>query len=101
MLKNLGTETHVIEFAPVLMAKQLDVQGGAQRRRKIKEMGVRVHTGKNTQQIVHHSAGGKILTFADGSALDVDFIVFSTSIRPQDKLAKQCSLALGQRGGSP
>jgi len=98
-LKNLGVETHVIEFAPVLMAEQLDVQGGEQLRRKIEEMGVLVHTSKNTRQIVHHAAGGKTLEFADDSALDVDFIVFSTGIRPQDKLAKQCGLALGQRGG--
>ncbi|MFW0700937.1 nitrite reductase large subunit NirB [Pantoea sp. R13S299] len=98
-LKNLGIETHVIEFAPVLMAEQLDQQGGEQLRRKIEQMGVRVHTGKNTQQIVHHEHGGKTLQFADGSALEVDFIVFSTGIRPQDKLAKQCGLNLGPRGG--
>ncbi|SNY79073.1 nitrite reductase large subunit NirB [Pantoea sp. GL120224-02] len=98
-LKNLGIETHVIEFAPGLMAEQLDAQGGEQLRRKIEQMGVLVHTGKNTQQIVHHAKGGKTLEFADGSALDVDFIVFSTGIRPQDKLAKQCGLEIGQRGG--
>ncbi|PAW35160.1 nitrite reductase (NAD(P)H) [Pantoea vagans] len=98
-LKNLGIETHVIEFAPVLMAEQLDQQGGEQLRRKIEQMGVRVHTSKNTQQIVHHEHGGKTLQFADGSALEVDFIVFSTGIRPQDKLAKQCGLTLGPRGG--
>ena len=45
-LKNLGIETHVIEFAPVLMAEQLDTQGGEQLRRKIEQMGVQVHTGK-------------------------------------------------------
>ena len=98
-LKNLGIETHVIEFAPVLMAEQLDQQGGEQLRRKIEQMGVRVHTGKNTQQIHHHEHGGKTLEFADGSELEVDFIVFSTGIRPQDKLAKQCGLVLGPRGG--
>lgn len=98
-LKNLGIETHVIEFAPVLMAEQLDQQGGEQLRRRIEEMGVRVHTGKNTQQIVHHAQGGKTLQFADGSTLAVDFIVFSTGIRPQDALAKQCGLTLGPRGG--
>ncbi|WP_313655090.1 nitrite reductase large subunit NirB [Pantoea sp.] len=98
-LKNLGIETHVIEFAPVLMAEQLDQQGGELLRRKIEQMGVRVHTGKNTRQIVHHEHGGKTLQFADGSALEVDFIVFSTGIRPQDKLAKQCGLSLGPRGG--
>nr|WP_154324427.1 nitrite reductase large subunit NirB [Pantoea sp. 201603H] len=98
-LKNLGIETHVIEFAPVLMAEQLDPMGGEQLRQKIERMGVRVHTGKNTQKIVHHHNAGKTLNFADGSHLDVDFIVFSTGIRPQDKLAKQCDLPLGQRGG--
>lgn len=98
-LKNLGIETHVIEFASVLMAEQLDQQGGELLRHKIEQMGVRVHTSKNTRQIVHHKHGGKTLEFADGSALEVDFIVFSTGIRPQDKLAKQCGLTLGPRGG--
>ncbi|ERK11634.1 Nitrite reductase [NAD(P)H] large subunit [Pantoea sp. AS-PWVM4] len=98
-LQTLGIETHVIEFAPVLMAEQLDRQGGEQLRRKIEQMGVQVHTGKNTHEIVHHSHGGKTLHFKDNSALDVDFIVFSTGIRAQDQLAKHCGLPLGPRGG--
>ncbi|MGB5446358.1 MAG: nitrite reductase large subunit NirB [Psychromonas sp.] len=99
-LKALGVETHVIEFAPVLMAEQLDQQGGQMLRQKIENIGVNVHTGKNTQEIV---ASGKTarntMKFADGTELEVDFIVFSTGIRPQDKLAKQCGLELGPRGG--
>ncbi|SCC20351.1 nitrite reductase large subunit NirB [Gilliamella intestini] len=97
-LKNLGMETHVVEFAPVLMAEQLDVQGGEQLRRKIEEMGVGVHTSKNTQEIIHTPAG-KVMQFADGSALEVDFIVFSTGIRANDKLAQECELEIGPRGG--
>ncbi|MGO2343699.1 MAG: FAD-dependent oxidoreductase, partial [Vibrio litoralis] len=38
-LKALGVETHVIEFAPVLMAEQLDLQGGLKLRNKIERMG--------------------------------------------------------------
>lgn len=97
-VKNLGIETHVIEFAPVLMAEQLDAMGGEQLRRKIEEMGVGVHTSKNTQEIMH-SPNGKIMQFADGSSLNVDFIVFSTGIRPHDELAKACELEIGLRGG--
>ncbi|KAA1346430.1 nitrite reductase (NAD(P)H), partial [Escherichia coli] len=41
----------------------------------------------------------KTMRFADGSELEVDFIVFSTGIRPRDKLATQCGLAVAQRGG--
>ncbi|PWI32509.1 nitrite reductase (NAD(P)H) [Vibrio albus] len=99
-LKALGVETHVIEFAPVLMAEQLDQQGGMQLRKKIESMGVQVHTSKNTQEIV---AGGdnarNTMQFADGSKLEVDFIVFSTGIRPQDKLARQMELDIAPRGG--
>lgn len=97
-VKNLGMETHVVEFAPVLMAEQLDTMGGEQLRRKIEEMGVGVHTGKNTQEIVH-TPNGKIMQFVDGSSLEVDFIVFSTGIRPHDELAKACELDIGPRGG--
>jgi len=98
-LKNLGIETHVIEFAPVLMAEQLDPLGGQQLRQKIEQMGVLVHTSKNTQAIIDRPTDGKTLQFADGSELEVDFIVFSTGIRPRDTLARQAELPLGQRGG--
>lgn len=98
-LKNLGIETHVIEFAPVLMAEQLDPLGGEQLRKKIEQMGVRVHTSKNTQRISDRPEGGKKLRFADDSELDVDFIVFSTGIRPQDTLARQAELPVAPRGG--
>ncbi|WP_392566147.1 nitrite reductase large subunit NirB [Utexia brackfieldae] len=97
-LKNLGIEAHVVEFAPVLMAEQLDAMGGEQLRKKIEDMGVIVHTSKNTQEILHH-AHGKTMAFADGSQLDIDFIVFSTGIRAQDKLGRDSQLAIGPRGG--
>ncbi|MCG3864490.1 MULTISPECIES: nitrite reductase large subunit NirB [unclassified Photobacterium] len=99
-LKALGVETHVIEFANVLMAEQLDPQGGQQLRNKIEQLGVNVHTGKNTQEIIPSGQNARnTLQFADGTSLEVDFIVFSTGIRPQDKLATQCGLTTGQRGG--
>ncbi|CAI1186037.1 Nitric oxide reductase FlRd-NAD(+) reductase [Serratia plymuthica] len=99
-LKSLGVETHVIEFAPMLMAEQLDPMGGDQLRRKIERMGVKVHTGKNTKEIVNGGEQArKTMQFADGTELEVDFIVFSTGIRAQDKLAHQCGLATARRGG--
>ncbi len=100
-LKALGLETHVVEFAPVLMAEQLDRMGGELLRRKIEAMGVQVHTSKSTQEILMH--GGKTaahrLNFADGSQLEVDVVVFSTGIRPQDTLGRYSDLAIAERGG--
>ena len=100
-LKALGLETHVVEFAPVLMAEQLDGQGGQLLRRKIESMGVQVHTSKSTSEILMH--GGEQakhrLAFADGSQLEVDVVVFSTGIRPQDTLGRYGDLAIAERGG--
>ncbi|WED22596.1 nitrite reductase large subunit NirB [Vibrio sp. JC009] len=99
-LKALGVETHVIEFAPVLMAEQLDQQGGQQLRNKIERMGVQVHTSKNTLEIVAEGETARnTMKFADDTELQVDFIVFSTGIRPQDKLARQAGLEIAPRGG--
>lgn len=97
-LKNLGIQTHVVEFANVLMAEQLDVIGGEQLRHKIEEMGVSVHTSKNTQEILH-TPQGKVMQFVDGTSLEIDFIVFSTGIRANDQLARDCQLDIGIRGG--
>jgi len=98
-LKDLGLETHVVEFAPRLMAVQVDDGGGRILRRKIEQLGVRVHTGRNTTRIEDGAAARHRMIFADGSDLEADVIVFSAGIRPRDELARQCGLAVGERGG--
>jgi nitrite reductase (NADH) large subunit len=98
-LKDLGLQTHVIEFAPRLMAVQVDEGGGRVLRRKIESLGVRVHTGKSTQSIEDGAGAVHKLRFADGSELETDVLVFSAGIRPRDELAREAKLAVGERGG--
>jgi len=98
-VRDMGLETHVVEFAPRLMAVQVDDGGGRILHRTIEELGLVVHTGKNTQEIVDGSSARHAMKFADGSALETDLIVFSAGIRPRDELARQCELGVGQRGG--
>ncbi|WP_162045914.1 nitrite reductase large subunit NirB [Vibrio taketomensis] len=99
-LKALGMETHVVEFAPKLMAEQLDLAGGNQLRQKIERMGVNVHTSKNTLEIAPEGKDARnVMRFADGSEIETDFVVFSAGIRPQDKLARQIELEIAPRGG--
>lgn len=98
-LKNLGLQTHVVEFAPRLMAVQLDEGGGQLLRRKIESLGVTVHTEKNTKEIVAGEQCRYRMNFADGSFLETDMILFSAGIRPQDELARQANLTVGERGG--
>lgn len=98
-LRNLGLETHVVEFAPQLMGVQVDADGGAILRRKIEALGIKVHTGKNTQKIVDGSDCAVAMHFADGDILETDLIVFSAGVRPDDKLARSADLKIGERGG--
>jgi nitrite reductase (NADH) large subunit len=98
-LKDLGLTTHVVEFAPRLMAVQVDDGGGRTLRQKIAALGVGIHTGKNTVEIVDGESARHKMKFADGSALETDVIVFSAGIRPRDELARAAGLPVGERGG--
>jgi nitrite reductase (NADH) large subunit len=98
-LKDLGLETHVVEFAPRLMAVQVDDGGGRVLRKKIEDLGVRVHTGKNTVEIVDGAMCKHKMKFADGGELETDVVLFSAGIRPRDELAKLSGLGVGERGG--
>lgn len=95
---DLGLQTHVVEFAPRLMPRQVDDAGSRILVSKIRQLGVEVHLGKATKAVLGNgSVTG--LEFGDGSALDVDMIIVSAGIRPRDDLAKQAKLNVGERGG--
>jgi len=98
-LKDLGVETHVVEFAPRLMAVQVDEGGGRILRSKIEALGVKVHTGCNTVNITDGGSAVHRMVFADGSHLETDMIVFSAGIRARDELGRQSALAIGALGG--
>lgn len=101
-LLSLGLESHVVELASRLMPVQLDEQGGAALRARIEALGVGVHTGKATRSIVAGDEFRYRMNFsndADADYLETDLIVFSAGIRPEDRLARDCGLAIGPRGG--
>ena len=98
-LIDLGIEnTHVIEFAPRLMPRQIDSAGSAMLQSKLKELGLSIHLNKSTSFIGgEHKA--ESLNFNDGSELPIDMLVISAGIRPRDELAKLAGLHVGTRGG--
>jgi nitrite reductase (NADH) large subunit len=98
-LLDLGlTETHVIEFAPRLMPRQIDEAGSNTLKAKLEDLGLQIHLSKNTTEIVgDETITG--MTFADGSSIDVDMLVISAGIKPRDEVAKLAGLEVGTRGG--
>lgn len=97
-LLDLGLETHVVEFASRLMPRQIDDAGSAILAHKLSQLGITIHTGKNTRKI---AGNGKLegLEFADGTTLSVEMLVISAGIRPRDELAKTSKIDVHPKGG--
>lgn len=95
---DLDMETHVVEFSPRLMPRQLDEAGAEILKIKLEHLGIQIHLNKNT---VAFRGKDKIETieFADHTELETDMVVISAGIRPRDELARQCGLKTGPRGG--
>ncbi|MBK3580126.1 nitrite reductase large subunit [Streptomyces sp. MBT65] len=99
-LKGLELTTHIVEFAPRLMPVQVDEGGGAALLRTIEDMGLTVHTGTGTQEILAGPDGAVTgMKLSDGSELATDMVVFSAGVRPRDQLARESGLSVGERGG--
>ena len=75
------TDTHVIEFAPRLMPRQIDEAGSNILKAKLQTLGLKIHTSKNTAEIL----GGRCITgmqFSDDTKIDVDMLVISAVLTP-------------------
>jgi nitrite reductase (NADH) large subunit len=98
-LAQLGLETHVVEMAPRLMAMQVDDAGGATLVRHIEELGLHVHTGAATTEVLEDHGRVAGLGLRDAPTIDAQIVVFSAGIRPRDALARTAGLDLAERGG--
>jgi len=95
---DLGMKTHVIEFAPRLMPRQVDDRGSKLLVQKIEELGGDVHLNKGTKEVLGDGKVEKMI-FTDDTDLDVDMIIVSAGIRPRDDVAKEAGIDIGPRGG--
>ena len=91
-------DTHVIEFSPRLMPRQIDSAGSEILKSKLESLGLKILTNTNTSAIIgNESITG--IQFADNSSIEVDMLVISAGIKPRDEIAKKSGLEVGPRGG--
>lgn len=88
-----GCEVHVIHFAGHLMEQQLDAPGGAILKKTMDGMGITVHVGKSTAQVLgeEHVTG---LAFKDGTSLDCELVVVAAGIRPNSEIGLRAGLTV-------
>ncbi|GAA2134716.1 nitrite reductase large subunit NirB [Glycomyces algeriensis] len=98
-LKLLGLETQIVEFAPWLMARQLDEAGGGILKQHIVKLGIGVDCGTGGTKIEAVDGRLRMETNREGVAYDTDLIIFAAGVRPRDQLARDCGIEVGERGG--
>ncbi|HEX2145509.1 MAG TPA: nitrite reductase large subunit NirB [Glycomyces sp.] len=98
-LKLLGLETQIVEFAPWLMARQLDEAGGGILKQHIEKLGITVDCSTGGSKIEAADGRLRMETNREGVSYDTDLIVFAAGVRPRDQLARDCGIEVGERGG--
>jgi nitrite reductase (NADH) large subunit len=93
-LMNHGCEVHVIHLAQHLMEAQLDTIGGAILRTTMEKMGVIIHLGKSTTEILGGDGPVTGLAFKDGTTLDCDMVVISAGIKPNAEIGHSAGLTV-------
>ena len=97
-LRMLGLTPHLLERSPRLMPIQIDQGGGALLNRLITGLGITVHTEVASTGIFD-TDDGITVSLSNNEQIDAAMLVFSAGVRPRDELARECGLAIAERGG--
>ena len=90
-LLSLGLRVSVIEFAPHLLPRQLDVEGAGLLQSLLEAQGMHILTAAATEAI----ADGKV-RLKDGREVEGELVIISTGIRSRVELARAAGLEVGR-----
>ncbi|MFQ5721231.1 MAG: NAD(P)/FAD-dependent oxidoreductase [Candidatus Aminicenantales bacterium] len=90
-LKSRGAEVRVVEFFERLLPRQLDEQGASLLKDQIEKMGIKVHLGLATDEVLgQEEVTG--LKFKGGSVIKTEMAVVAAGIRSNISLAQEAGL---------
>ncbi len=82
-----GLAVHVVHPTEVLMNQQLEAEASKVLRSKLEDMGMHMHLGVKTNEILVEDGAVSGVRFTDGSTLECDTVVVTAGIRPNIGLA--------------
>jgi NADPH-dependent 2,4-dienoyl-CoA reductase/sulfur reductase-like enzyme/peroxiredoxin family protein/TusA-related sulfurtransferase/rhodanese-related sulfurtransferase len=100
-LDRAGLEVSIIEGADQVMPP-VDPEIASLIHENIEDNGVHLHLGDPVSSFVETEDNGEKavkVTTKNGLEITVDFVVLSIGLRPNNGLARDCGLELGERGG--
>lgn len=90
-MKLRGAKVEVIEFFERLLPRQLDSQGASLLKAQIEKMGMKVHLGYTTEEILgQNEVNG--LKFKGGAEIKTDMAIVAAGIRPNVQIAREAGL---------
>ncbi|MED0687477.1 CoA-disulfide reductase [Anoxybacillus ayderensis] len=98
MAENLwerGIDVTLVEMAKQIMAP-VDYEMAAILHQHIRDKGVRLILEDG---VASFEQKGKIVRLQSGTTIETDMIVLAIGVKPENELAKQAGLAIGERGG--
>ena len=90
-LKSRGARVEVVEFFERLLPRQLDIQGASLLKDLIENMGIKVHLGLATEEILGQDEV-KGLKFKGEKEIETDTAVVAAGVRPNIRIAKEAGL---------
>ena len=90
-LKSRGAQVEVVEFFERLLPRQLDIQGASLLKAQIENMGIKVHLGLATEEILGQDEV-KGLRFKGEKEIEMDMAVVAAGVRPNIRMAKESGL---------
>lgn len=100
MVENLlhrGVRTTVVEMSNQVMAP-LDPEMAAIAQAHLREKGVRLELGTAVESL-ERGADGLVVGTSGGERIRCDMVILSVGVKPENRLAKEAGLRLGERGG--
>lgn len=106
-LRDLGAEPTILDVAPWLLSIEVDEGGGHLVNALIREAGIEIETGAFISTVNLDSSGAVTsVSVADGmgdeaavTEIPADLVCMAAGIRPNDLIAREADLEIGERGG--
>lgn len=90
-MKSRGADVEVMEFFDHLLPRQLDVQGASLLKEQIEKLGIRVHLGLTTEEILGRDEV-RGLKFKGGEEIETDVALVAAGIRTNTQIAQEAGL---------
>lgn len=98
-LHQAGIKVKILEFAPILLQRQLDKRASELVQKHIEALGIEVYTSADSREVLGEGELGPVsaIVLKDDRQIDCDFVLMSVGVQANTDIAAQAGLEIGRR----